>query len=1043
LNQTTFHIINAAAGSGKTYTLVLKYLELLLGSNSRRPYRELLALTFTNKAVNEMKERILAALFDLSKVEPEEIHIQKSLCKQLEINPEQLRSEAYQMLKKILLEYGSFDVITLDKFTHRIVRTFSKELQLPMGFEVLLDPSEILNETIESILDELGKDEFLSDLLLNQSLDKVRKGLSWDVQKELDEFAKLLLNENDRKPLAEIQSKDKNQHKKDEQQLKNTQKEALENINKKVNQIKDLLHENGIDSREIKNLHNHLAFLKNEDFKKAYKNQLESSLNGERSIYNKSLDENKKTIIDQIQPKLYSLFIEIKKGVGIILLIDQTLKYWSPRIILQQMVQRLELLQEKNEVRLLGEFNKKIGQLLKQEAAPYIFERLGERYQHYFLDEFQDTSQLQWSNLIPLIGNALESESLSGARGSLLIVGDPKQAIYRWRGGDIQQFLHLLNNTETPFQVVPAVERLEENYRSDGAIVEFNNRFFHRIAQSSYSEDIKKMFGEDSQQFTKKKGGYVSIKALPKEGKKAEDSPLYVQKTLNAVKEAIDCGYDQKDIAVLVRKKDQAMVIGSGLVQAGYDLVSSESLMVAQSIEVRFIIAVLKLINHPNQPEFHKHILDTFWDKNPLSDKEYHHYIQDNVHQDSNQFFNQLGSLFNFQLYFWEITKLSLTGVIEILLEKIPILTASNSFIQAFLEDVFEHTRVHSQSISTYLNRWESQKEKLRLSMPQGMNAIEVMTIHQAKGLEFPVVILPFMDSPIHSRVQEKLWFPLRETNHQEIAWAWIYFSSEWQLYGDLGKRLYEEHRLKQELDAMNVLYVALTRAVNQLFIITKEVSISSKSKSYAHLFQDFVQSQRAELTEEISFEWGIKTTKEKQDQTLHKAETTQNNISISTQWRSRLVASKSFNIGSKESMRKGIFVHELLAKITHEQMLSKVLEDAFLEKKYDQKTKNSITQMLHSIVHHPKLNTYFKEDSIVFCEKDILIPQSDTIRPDRINRVSKDHVCIMDYKTGTPKEEDQKQINAYGIILEKMGFSIVEKHLIYIDEMISIKTIV
>ncbi|MEK9613981.1 MAG: UvrD-helicase domain-containing protein, partial [Flavobacteriaceae bacterium] len=888
MNQTTFHIINAAAGSGKTYTLVLKYLELLLSSNSQRPYRKLLALTFTNKAVNEMKERILAALFDLSQSKPEDIHIQKSLCKQLEMNPEQLRSVAHQMLKKILLEYGSFDVITLDKFTHRIVRTFSKELKLPIGFEVLLDPSEILNETIESILDELGKDPFLSDLLLNQSLDKVKKGLSWDVQKELDEFAKLLLNENDRKPLAEIQSKDKNQHKKDEQQLKKTQKEILESISEKVNQIKHLLYKNGIDSKEIKNLHNHLAFLTNEDFKKAYKNQLESSLKGEKPIYNKSLDENKKIIIDQIQQELYSLFVEIKKGVGISLLIDQTLKYWSPRIILQQMVQRLELLQEKNEVRLLGEFNKKIGQLLKQEAAPYIFERLGERYQHYFLDEFQDTSQLQWSNLIPLIGNALESESLSGDRGSLLIVGDPKQAIYRWRGGDIQQFLHLLNNTKTPFRVLPEVERLEENYRSDGAIVEFNNRFFYHVAQRSLSKDIKKMFGVDSQQFTKKKGGYVRMEAVPKGGTKTEDSPLYVQKTINAVKEAIGCGYDQKDIAVLVRKNDQAMAIGSGLVEAGYDLVSSESMMVAQSKEVQLIIAVLNLVIRPDQSQFHKHILDTFWEKSPLSNKEYHNYIGDNVYHDSNRFFDQLGSLFNFQLHFGKVAKLSLSDVVNTLLEKIPILKASNSVIQAFLEDVFEHTRMHSQSISTYLNRWEIQKEKLRLSMPKGMNAIEVMTIHQAKGLEFPVVILPFMDSLIHSRVQEKLWFPLKETNHQDIAWAWISFSGEWQLYGDLGKRLYEEHHLEQELDALNVLYVALTRAVNQLFIITKEVSISSKSSSYAHLFQDFVKSQNGELTEETSFEWGVKTTRKKQEIALDTIESAQTSISISTQWRLR-----------------------------------------------------------------------------------------------------------------------------------------------------------
>ncbi|MEK9613982.1 MAG: PD-(D/E)XK nuclease family protein, partial [Flavobacteriaceae bacterium] len=154
------------------------------------------------------------------------------------------------------------------------------------------------------------------------------------------------------------------------------------------------------------------------------------------------------------------------------------------------------------------------------------------------------------------------------------------------------------------------------------------------------------------------------------------------------------------------------------------------------------------------------------------------------------------------------------------------------------------------------------------------------------------------------------------------------------------------------------------------------------------------------------------------------------------------ILYSKSFNNALKESLQKGIFVHDLLAKITHKELLSKVLDDAFLEKKYDQKEKNSITQMLHSIVYHPKLNAYFKEDSVVFCEKDILIPHGETIRPDRLNIVSQNHACIIDYKTGAPKELDQKQINAYGFILRKMGYSTVEKHLVYIDETISVKTI-
>ena len=237
MSQSKFHIINAAAGSGKTYTLVLYYLKELLGSKNLRPYRQMLALTFTNKAVNEMKARILESLHDLSKTSTQNIELQQQLAYDLGIESEELTRRAESILRNIILEYGSFDVITLDKFTNRVIKTFAKEFELPYGFEVVLDSKSILDQVVRSIIDQIGKDELITQLLLELSLSKVRQGMSWDVQTDLDDFAALLLNENDRIPLADLKEKDRLSHWKDQEQLKDTLKETQDRIQKRTGEF--------------------------------------------------------------------------------------------------------------------------------------------------------------------------------------------------------------------------------------------------------------------------------------------------------------------------------------------------------------------------------------------------------------------------------------------------------------------------------------------------------------------------------------------------------------------------------------------------------------------------------------------------------------------------------------------------------------------------------------------------------------------------------------------------------------------------------------
>ena len=845
-------------------------------------------------------------------------------------------------------------------------------------------------------------------------------------------------NETNHIPVKDLKNKNIAELKNDKILLKEELKKSRDKAIELAEEGLEFLSFIGLDAEDFKQrlIHNNLYKVKECNFSSLFSSNLESCLNGDKPLYNRALSEDKKSLIDNNRFKIKENFDEIKSYVGQYLLIKQTLKSWTPRMLLQLMEKRLEEIQSDRQLSLLGTFNRKINRLVNGESAPFIFERLGERYKHYFIDEFQDTSSLQWSNLIPLIANSLESENISGLSGRLILVGDPKQAIYRWRGGDMDQFLDLIYKKHNPFQIVAQNKILKKNFRSAKEIVNFNNDFFELVAKKIEDKEYQSLYSEKSNNINSKGEGYVQIESIEKGRNEEMNKSLYASKTISILKKLVEKGYSKNEIAILVRKKSQATELGNILTKEGFNIISSEALKVSNSEKVQLIVALLKLTLNPDSSEQHKIILDILWGFYNKEKKEYHEFAISNLKLNTHNFFDQLNKIFDFNINLNEAFSKPLLEAVDYFLVNLSILNIADVYVSSFMEEVYNYSRDSSPSILSFLRYWENESNNLNVTISNSEDSIKLMTIHQAKGLEFPIVILPFLDTLIHPNLNEKIWYPFKSGALKKIKWGWFNFTKQIQNFGKDAIKFYDSHRFNQKIDAINVLYVALTRAQNALFVITKEVSIAGSS--YAHWFKDYVESKGLTLDSENAFILGKLSDKiliqnKIQNKNLHTY------YKLNSQWRKRIVTKGDNDKDLNELKNHGLLIHNLLSEITIKDKIYDVLKKAISDDILHQDLKLSIEKKLFQIVNHPELSKFFDGRDRVLCEKELLAPSGPTFRPDRINISSSGKISIMDYKTGRPKKKDREQILLYSNLFKEMGYNRIENFLIYINNDIQI----
>ena len=501
MKSPSFKIYNASAGSGKTFTLVKQYLITLLKSDKKGGFKKLLALTFTNKAVGEMKDRVINTLKGLAF--PERFNYDQAManqiCKELNISRRLLQEKSKHLINEISHHYAGLTISTIDKFNYSLIKTFSNDLKLNSNFEVELDTNYFLDKTIDRLLQKTDVDKNLSKTITDFVLQKIDDDKSWNINDDLKEIGKLFLSENHWKYINSLHNISLSDFKELQNEIEKKMYASRDELIKNSKNILDELDKKGVDPNSF-SYKNVPSFFKNciEKFDKI-NTEVKWIVNIEtQNLYKKTTPPDQSKIIDFLKPKIIQNVNDNITHIEHIIFYKNLLKNLIPLSVINELKKCFEL-QKKNDNKLLiSEFNTLISEEIKDQPSPYIYERLGEKFDHFFIDEFQDTSEMQWNNLSPLIGDSLSSYSHS-SESSLLLVGDAKQAIYRWRGGKVEQFINLSNNINS-FFINADIQTLNNNFRSLKTIVEFNNAFFKLISKTNLNLEAYSKLYNDSYQ---------------------------------------------------------------------------------------------------------------------------------------------------------------------------------------------------------------------------------------------------------------------------------------------------------------------------------------------------------------------------------------------------------------------------------------------------------------------------------------------------------------------------------------------------------------
>ncbi len=1055
----SFTVYKSSAGSGKTFTLVKEYLCMVL----QRPYsfRTILAITFTNKAANELKERVLLYLRELSSdASSENSSVKKFmlpiLIKETGLDEAQIKGKAAITLSLILHNYSDFAIGTIDSFVHRIIKSFAYDLKLPLTFEVEMDDEEHLNRAIDILINKIGLDEDLTSILVNFTQLKISEESDWNIEKDLLKFSKTLINEDGRKGVEKIKDLSSDDFKEIARKTSRFNTEFKKKIVAIAKQATDLIHGNNISEKSfyygtkgIGAYFKKLAKYLNEDFSP---NTYVVKTIDEDIWWAKKADDSEINLIDSIKDELRSYYLQIAE-----ILNEDLEKFHLYKIIhkqiyavavLNEIGKILEELKHQNNLIHISEFNKRVAEIVFNEPVPFIYERLGERYKNFLIDEFQDTSVLQWQNFIPLIDNSLAEGHFN------MIVGDGKQAIYRFRSGEVEQFaclpefykaenLPLYKEREENIKRNFREEFLDQNYRSKKEIIKFNNAFF-KVISSKLEPEYQNIYKDLEQKYDQdKSGGYVQIEMIA-DAKGEEWTNQNLQKIRETIDEILSDEFTHKDITVLCRSNDEITSIANFLLEHNYPIITSESLVLSRSAEVNLMVSFFRYLVNPNEKIFKANILKFLVETESVKEslEEVLEFVHPNNANDENRlpeedvFLDYLKS-YDYQINQAQLLSLSVYDLAEELIRLFGFNAKPDPFIQFFLDAIMKSSANEHADIFSFIEWWDRNQGKESVIIPEGMDAIQILSIHKSKGLEFPVVIYPFANNNVRTTISNS-WIDLEDDNLPQLHSFYLPLSKKETLKTAYSEVFIQESN-KSLLDLLNVLYVVCTRPTERLYIITEHPGTKkSENESVTKLIQYFLQQSSMYDEGLLKYSFGSRGERKKremevQDQKLELE------IMISENWRNKILMSTNapdvWDLENPEKNKEwGNLIHLILSKINikhdAEMVISHFLESGIIRKDDE----NEVSAVIHKLLNHEVAGSFFKEGIKAKNEAEILLPDGHLFRPDRIIFEEND-LIIIDYKTGKLENKHKHQISGYAKSLADMGYENIRKVLIYINE--------
>lgn len=1079
-------IYKASAGSGKTHTLTEEFLKLAIKYPEN--FKHILAVTFTNKAAEEMKVRILEALNELVKHGNKAGFysvFQKSFPDYSEID---LLKRARIVRDNILHNYSFFSINTIDSFVQKVIRAFTFEIGVQSGYRIELDTEKVVDELTELLSQATDENEYLKNWLINFAHHKIDDGKSWDFRGEIKDLAKEIFKEQFQALEPENSDEEKDEFVKissyytDLQKIKSAFTGKLKIYSQKAKGI--LIKHNALEQNlggNFKIIRNYLlkGIIENQDDKLLPNKTVNNAIDTVEKWYAKSASTNVKNTVTslyhELNPILKDILNLLDNDLAEYISANNILSNFHAFGILTSLADLLPEYRQDNNLLLISDTTRILKELVAGNDAPFIYEKIGNKYRHLLIDEFQDTSGFQWENFKPLIKNSLSENNAN------LIVGDIKQSIYRWRGGDWRLLLKGVEQDIGKYYIED--KNLDTNWRSKKNIVDFNNYIFKNAAQvcqnifnlklSSLSEDDLIDFGKELsdiilnsykdtyQKLPKradKNGGSVRIEFIEQESRSKNQ---YKEKVLELLPQRIEQlilerKFNAGDIAVLVRTNKQGKEVAEILLdymsspeaEVQYPIISSESLFLSNSYAVRILINALYFVNNQND-KLHLTALASeiirYLNNTTTTHK---HFEQNNIEHSEiipKAFFNELENL----------KKNNLFQICEQLIEIFGLKTIKdqNAYIQTFQEVVKEFTGNDSVDMEQFLKWWEERGKNKSVLLSDQDSSLKIMTIHKSKGLAFGVVILPFFDWGLEKSALSRtiIWTHPQKPPFNKFKVVPLVYRNALSI--STFKKEYYEETLYTLMDALNMMYVAFTRPKEELIVYAPFNSKLKETKNVADLLQlllsdkMFVTDEKGyipvpdffnvnENILEISSE--LKTyDKKNETKPENSFELEEYPVSDWTKKLNILHHAEDFFIQSikyiEDKVNYGSLMHEIFARIKTPKDIDFVLNEQYYDGKINSKELDNLRIKIKSIIEDEKVADWFSDKWKVKNEDAILDEDGSLKIPDRV-LIGKDKTIVIDFKFGQARPEHHEQVGKYMYLLQKMNYPHIEGYLYYAE---------